>query len=133
MLFAANEIAEVRELADEVRRGRARTAAEMSAARVHSPLERYQHMRLQEYHASLSMLQDVAPRHRLVSQLAVELDRCPISVRRARRPGLSPALSHSAATAAAGPGRRTRSRSNTTPRSAPYASSSSAPRRSRSR
>ena len=90
MLFAANEIAEVRELAEEVRRGRSRTAAETSAAREYSPLERYQHMRLQEYHASLSMLQAVAPRHRLVRQLAVELDSCPITVRRARRPGLSP-------------------------------------------
>lgn len=97
MLFAANEIAEVRELGAEVRRGRARTAAEMSAARVYSPLERYQQMRLQEYHASLSMLQTVAPRHRLVRQLAVELDSCPISVRRGRRPSPSPSPSASPA------------------------------------
>jgi (p)ppGpp synthase/HD superfamily hydrolase len=90
MLFAANEIAEVRELSEEVRRGRVRTALEASSARAYSPLERYQNMRLQEYHASLSMLQEVAPRHRLVRQLAVELDSCPITVRRAKRPGLSP-------------------------------------------
>jgi hypothetical protein len=90
MLFAANEIAEVRALADQVRRERARTAAARSAGRAPSPLERYQQMRLQEYHASLSMLQAVAPRHRLVRQLAVELERCPISVRRARPPSLAP-------------------------------------------
>jgi len=89
MLFAANEIAEVRELADEVRRGRIRSAAKRTAAGEFSPRERYQQMRLQEYHASLSMLQAVAPRHRLVRQLAVELDGCPLSVRRARRPSLS--------------------------------------------
>ncbi len=89
LLFAANEIAEVRDLSDEVRRGRARTVAELSAARVYSPLERYQQMRLQEYRASLSMLQTVAPRHRLVRQLASELDSCPISVRRAQRPGIN--------------------------------------------
>jgi len=88
MLFAANEIAEVRELAEEVRRGRAAGAVQGSAARGYSPLERYQDMRLGEYHASLSMLQDVAPQHRLVRQLAVELKRCPITVRRSRLPSL---------------------------------------------
>jgi (p)ppGpp synthase/HD superfamily hydrolase len=90
MVFAANEIAEVRELAAEVRRGRTRTAAEASTDRALSALERYQYMRLDQYHASLSMLQGVAPRHRLVRQLAVELDRCPISVRRPRRPSAGP-------------------------------------------
>jgi (p)ppGpp synthase/HD superfamily hydrolase len=88
LLFAANEIAEVRDLADEVRRERTRSAAERSAAGDYSPRGRYRQMRLQEYHASLSMLQDVAPRHRLVRQLAAELDGCPLAVRRARRPGL---------------------------------------------
>jgi hypothetical protein len=84
LLFAANEIAEVRELSDEVRHDRAQTAVAMSPGRGPSPLERYRQMRLQEYHASLSMLQAVAPRHRLVKQLAVDLERCPISVHRAR-------------------------------------------------
>jgi len=88
LLFAANEIAEVRELADEIRRGRSRTAAEASAGRTHSRLERYQQMRLQEYRASLSMLQGVAPRHRLVKQLAAELDCCPIAVHRPQRPSV---------------------------------------------
>jgi hypothetical protein len=36
------------------------------------------------------MLLEEAPRHRLVRQIAVELDSCPITVRRAKRPGLSP-------------------------------------------
>lgn len=88
MLFAAIAIAEVRELGDEVRRGRTGAAGEGSAARGYSPLERYQDMRLDEYHASLSMLQEVAPQHRLVRQLADELERCPIAVRRARLPGV---------------------------------------------
>jgi hypothetical protein len=41
-------------------------------------------MRLREYHASLAMLRAVAPQHRLVRQLAKELDGCPISIRRAK-------------------------------------------------
>jgi hypothetical protein len=40
-------------------------------------------MRLREYHASLTMLLAVAPEHRLVKQLAGELDRCPLTLRRA--------------------------------------------------
>lgn len=88
MVFAANEIAEVRELADEVRRGRVRIAARVSTDHASRPLERYQHMRLQDYHASLSMLQGVAPRQPFVKQLAVELDGCPISARRPQRPGV---------------------------------------------
>jgi (p)ppGpp synthase/HD superfamily hydrolase len=84
LLFAANEIAEVRELADEVRRERARVGAYTTRDRARGSLERYQQMRLREYHASLAMLLKVAPRHRLVRQLASELDRCPISMRRAK-------------------------------------------------
>ena len=91
MVFAANEIAEVRELAAEVRRSRTGTAAaEASTDGALSALERCQYMRLDQYHASLSMLQGVAPRHRLVKQLAVELDCCPVSVRRPRRPSVGP-------------------------------------------
>ena len=62
LLFAAHEIAEVRALADQVRRGRARRRRH-SAQACPAPLERYQQMRLEEYHASLSMLRRVAPRH----------------------------------------------------------------------
>jgi hypothetical protein len=84
LLFAANEIAEVRELADEVRRERARVGAYAARDHARGSLERYQQMRLREYHASLAMLLAVAPQHRLVRQLANELDGCPISVRRAK-------------------------------------------------
>lgn len=73
----------LRELADQVRRGRARIAAEAAADQACGRLERYQQMRLAEHHASLSMLPGVAPGHRLVKQLASELDGCPISIRRA--------------------------------------------------
>jgi (p)ppGpp synthase/HD superfamily hydrolase len=90
MVFAAKEIAEVRELSDQVRRDRARTAAATSAGGGASPLERYRQLRLREYHASLSMLQAVAPHHRLVSQLAVDLERCPISVRRPKPRAVAP-------------------------------------------
>lgn len=87
LLFAAKEIAEVRELSDEVRRGPSRISAGEAPARPLTALERYQQMRLREYHASLSMLQAVAPQHRLVKQLAIELAGCPLAVRRPRRPG----------------------------------------------
>jgi hypothetical protein len=90
MLFAANEIAEDRELAAEVRHGWTRSAAKVSTGRPPSVLERYQIMRLEQYHASLAMLQAVAPRHRLVRQLAVELDSCPIAVHRAQRFSVEP-------------------------------------------
>lgn len=90
MVFAASEIAEVRELAAEVRRGRTRTATEAHASGALSPRERSQYMRLEQYHASLSMLQRVAPRHRLVRQLAIEIDGCPISMRRPKRPSVGP-------------------------------------------
>ena len=85
MVFAASEIAELRELAAEVRHARSRTSTETTARGALSPLERYQYMRLEQYHASLSMLQRVAPQHRLVRQLAIELDGCPISTGRSKR------------------------------------------------
>ena len=84
LLFAANEIAEVRELSDQLRRERvagASTAATGRAPDRASCVERYQRIRLGQYHASLAMLQDVAPRHRLVRQLADELDRWPTGFR----------------------------------------------------
>jgi hypothetical protein len=83
LVFAANEVAEVRDLSDEVRRERVRNAAAGAPDRAPAPLERYQQMRLREYHASLTMLLAVAPEHRLVKQLAGELDRCPLTLRRA--------------------------------------------------
>lgn len=85
MVFAASEIAGVRELAAEVRRGRTRATTEAHPSGALSPLERYQYMRLEQHQASLAMLQRVAPRHRLVRQLSIELDCCPISIRRPKR------------------------------------------------
>lgn len=85
LVFAANEIAEVRELADEVRRERARIGAYAARDHTRGSLERYQQMRLREYHASLAMLRTVAAQHRLVRQLANELDGCPIAMRRSKQ------------------------------------------------
>lgn len=82
LLFAADAIAEVRDLGDEVRRERARSAATGRAQHARTRLERYQQMRLEQYHESLRMLQRVAPLHELVEQLATELDHCPIAARR---------------------------------------------------
>lgn len=84
LLFAANETIEVRELADQVRRERARAGADGARDRARDHVERDRQMRLREYHASLAMLLVMAPRHRLVRQLANELDACPISVRPAK-------------------------------------------------
>ena len=82
LLFAADKIAEVREMTDQLRRERARIDSAGRALRARNRLERYQQMRLDHYHASLKMLQRVAPRHPLVKQLANELDRCPITAGR---------------------------------------------------
>ena len=90
LLFAANEIAEVRELADEVRRERARVGPDAASEHARHRLERYQQMRLGEHHASLAMLLRAAPEHRLVRRLAEDLDGCPISVRRAQRVPAAP-------------------------------------------
>lgn len=87
LVFAANEIAEVRELSDEVRRERARVGAHAVRNPARGSVERYRQMRLREYHASLAMLRAVAPQHRLVRQLATELAGCPLSFRRARHVG----------------------------------------------
>jgi hypothetical protein len=90
LLFAANEVARVRELADEVRRDRARIGAYAARDRARGSLERYQQMRLREYHASLAMLRAVVPQHRLVRQLARELETCPVSMRRPPRVSAEP-------------------------------------------
>jgi hypothetical protein len=82
LVFAATEVAGVRALADEGRRERARVGAHAGRDRPRGSVERYQQMRLREYHASLTMLRAVAPQHRLVRQLARELEGCPISMRR---------------------------------------------------
>ncbi|CAN5514426.1 hypothetical protein BH20ACT17_BH20ACT17_18110 [soil metagenome] len=83
LLFAADKIAEVRELADQARSERARFDSAGRALRARERLERYQQMRFEHYQASLTMLQRVAPRHALVKQLARELDTCPLVGQRA--------------------------------------------------
>ena len=84
LLFAAMEIAEVRELAAQVRRERARVGPDLPTGVARLRLERYQQMRLEAHHASLAMLLGVAGEHRLVKQLAAEIADCPLSIRRTR-------------------------------------------------
>jgi len=84
LLFAAMEIAEVRELAAQVRRERARVGPGARDDDARLRLERYQQIRLEAHHASLAMLLGVAAEHRLVKQLAAEIADCPLSIRRTR-------------------------------------------------
>lgn len=85
LLYAADTIAQVHELADQVRSERARFDPAQRDSRARSRLERYQRMRLEHYHESLRMLKRVAPRHPLVKQLKTELDSCPLAVRSSTR------------------------------------------------
>lgn len=82
LLFAANKIAKVRELPDQIRRDRARFGETARGLRARDHLQRYQQIRLEHYQESLVMLQRVAPRHPLVERLADELDNFPIAIRR---------------------------------------------------
>ncbi|MEY2513889.1 MAG: diphosphokinase / guanosine-3,5-bis(diphosphate) 3-diphosphatase [bacterium] len=84
LVFAAIEIAEVRELADEVRRERARARAGAPAT-PDSARERYRTMCLAHHRASLAMLDAVVPGHRLVRRLAEELAGVQVAIRDARR------------------------------------------------
>src|SRR5687767_14191060 len=85
LLFAAVEIAEVRALADQVRRERARVGPDAPADHARHRAERLQQLRFDDHRASLAMLSAVADEHRLVKRLAGELADCPVTVRRARR------------------------------------------------
>lgn len=76
LLFAADEIAELRELSAQVRREPARGGRVAGADRAR---DRYRRLRLEQHHASLEMLRGVAPEHRLVRQLAGELRACPLT------------------------------------------------------
>jgi (p)ppGpp synthase/HD superfamily hydrolase len=80
LIFAADKIAKVRELPDQVRRDREgdATTARGHRARNHH-LEHDHRMRLEHYGQSLAMLQQVIPGHPLVTQLAIELDSCRIA------------------------------------------------------
>ncbi|MEA2218974.1 MAG: hypothetical protein QOJ35_1600 [Solirubrobacteraceae bacterium] len=85
LLFAADKISRVRELAVEVARDRANDAGRRG-------LERHQQLRLEHYDESLRMLRRVAPRHPLVRRLGRELDACRSTIdgagdRRARASG----------------------------------------------
>ena len=84
-LFAAVEIAEVRALAKQARRERARVGPDAPTDCARERVERLQQMRFEDHRASLAMLSAVAGDHRLVKQLAAELRDCPVTVRRARR------------------------------------------------
>jgi (p)ppGpp synthase/HD superfamily hydrolase len=85
LVFAAMEIAEVRELADEVRRERARAVAPAAS---NAARERYRQLCLAHHRASKAMLDGVVPGHRLVRQLADELASFPVVIRAARRRAL---------------------------------------------
>jgi hypothetical protein len=84
LLFAAAKIAEVRELPDRFRRDdeRCDTTAPARHSRTRDRLKRSHQLRMEHYHASLHMLQDVAADHPLVKQLAHELANTPIATRR---------------------------------------------------
>jgi len=74
LIFAADKISKVRELPDRVAHERTRYGSAVPAHLQHDL-----HLRLEHYHASLRMLRAVAPAHPLVTRLAEELHRCPIT------------------------------------------------------
>ena len=77
LLFAADKIAKVRELAVLVSRDRARFDATPHANRpAGRQLEQDYQLRLEHYHESLNMLQHIAPQHPLTQRLADELNDC---------------------------------------------------------
>ena len=79
VLFAADKIAKVRELPDQVRRDQARVDATARGRRPRSSrLDQDHELRHEHYRLSLEMLEQVIPGHPLVRRLARELDDCPI-------------------------------------------------------
>lgn len=77
LLFAADKIAEVRDLRDRIRRDQARLDVAGSGQRARDHLERSHQQRREHHQETLRMLQDVAPQHPLVDRLANELDNYP--------------------------------------------------------
>jgi hypothetical protein len=73
LLFAADGISKVGELTDRIKRDQARLDATAPGHATRNRLERSHELRLEHYHKSLRMLQDVAPEHPLVTRLADEL------------------------------------------------------------
>jgi hypothetical protein len=73
VLFAAHEISKVGELPDRIKRHQARLDATAPGHATRKRLERSHGLRLEHYHKSLQMLQDVAPQHPLITRLAREL------------------------------------------------------------
>jgi (p)ppGpp synthase/HD superfamily hydrolase len=73
LLFAADTISKVRELPDRIQRVQARLDATTPGHPTRERLQRSHELRLEHYHESLRMLQDVASRHPLVTRLAREL------------------------------------------------------------
>ena len=84
-LFAAVEIAEVRALAGQARRERARVGPDAPTDAARHRVDRLQQLHFEDHRASLAMLSAVAAHHRLVKQLAAELADCPVTVRRINR------------------------------------------------
>jgi (p)ppGpp synthase/HD superfamily hydrolase len=79
LLFAADEISNVGELAAQVRRDQNRFCSTATEQRARIHLEHYQRMRVEHCRESLGMLRGVAPGHALVERLASDLDSCPIT------------------------------------------------------
>lgn len=90
LLFAAEEIAEVREWPKDIEREQARLRELPHDSRARRYVEQYHAMRMAHYKASLAMLERVAPGHPLVTQLAAELECCPVFA--SEGPGLRRAL-----------------------------------------
>ena len=82
LLFAAERISKVREFPDQLRHDNARFGAAAPGSRARNHMERHHEMRLEHDEQSLRMLEDVAPRHPLVTRLADELDRCMLTIGR---------------------------------------------------
>lgn len=76
LLFAADKIANVRDLPRRIVRERRRIEGLSPDNRTRRYLENHHAMRLEHYRACLAMLEHVVPEHPLVRQLAEELRHC---------------------------------------------------------
>ncbi|MGH2941206.1 MAG: HD domain-containing protein [Solirubrobacteraceae bacterium] len=73
LLFAADKISKVGELPDQIKRDQARLDATTPGHPTRTRIERSYQLRLEHYHKSLRMLQDLTPQHPLVTRLATAL------------------------------------------------------------